>query len=71
MQFIISFSALLLALVMGSMPAHAFTQKETARYFNGPTVSSVTDTTAVVSLSTIINSELTEEEKKGVYFEYS
>ena len=71
MQFIISFSALLLALVMGSMPAHAFTQKETARYFNGPTVSSVTDTTAVVSLSTIINSELIEEEKKGVYFEYS
>ncbi len=70
MQFIISFSALLLALVMGATPAHALTPKETSAYFNGPTVSRVTDTTAQVSLSPSVLAGITDEEKKGVYFEY-
>lgn len=48
----------------------AFQPKETARYFNGPTVSVVSSTSAQVSLADAILSGLTEEEKAGVYFQY-
>lgn len=70
MQFIISFSALLLALVMGTMPAQAFVPKETSRYFNGPSISQVTDTKATVSISDTLLFDITEDEKRGLYFEY-
>lgn len=58
-----------LALVTSSV-AFAFEPKETARYFNGPTITSVTSTSADISLSSQVLSGLTEEEKSGVYFEY-
>lgn len=43
----------------------------TARYFNGPSISKIAETGATLSLSTQVLNGLTEEEKKGVYFEYS
>lgn len=70
MQFIISFSAFLLSIALSVMPTHALAPKETSAYFNGPTVAKVTDTTAQVSLSDSVLAGLTDEEKKGVYFEY-
>ncbi len=48
----------------------AFSQKETARYFNGPTVSQVGDTRATFSLSPQVLGDITQEERSGVYFEY-
>ena len=54
--------------IVGS--ANAFGPKETAQYFNGPTVSLITATTATVSLSDQVLTGINEEEKTGVYFEY-
>lgn len=48
----------------------AFQPKETQRYFNGPTVTSVTAHSAQASLSQSIVNDLTEYEKQGGYFEY-
>lgn len=58
-----------LALV-GSQVVSARMPVETARYFNGPTVSEVTETSARVSLSPGVLADLTTEEKARVYFEY-
>lgn len=55
---------------LSSQYVFAFQNKNTAQYFNGPTVSLVTDTTAVVGLSDAVLKDITEEEKQGVYFEY-
>ncbi len=57
-----------LALIGGSV--FALEPKETARYYNGPTVSSVTGTTAEVSLSQAVLNGITDEEKSSIYFEY-
>ncbi len=62
--------ALLVATFMATQTASAFEPKETAKYFNGPTVSSVTDTTAQVSLSGAVLGGISEDEKAGIYFEY-
>lgn len=48
----------------------AFQPKETARYFNGPTVKVLSSSSAAVSLSSSVMSDMTEEEKAGVYFQY-
>lgn len=59
------------ALAMFSLQGvFAFQAKETARYFNGPTVQQVASTTANFSLSSAVLSGLTDEEKQGVYFQY-
>ena len=57
---------------LGTMlvPAYAFQPKEIASYFNGPTISSITPTTATASLSQEVLAGLTDEEKAGIYFEY-
>jgi hypothetical protein len=56
--------------LVSTQVASAFEPKETAKYFNGPTVSSVTDTTARVSLSGAVLGGISEDEKAGIYFEY-
>jgi len=48
----------------------ALTPKETARYFNGPTVSNITSTGATFTLSDQVLGGITEEERTGIYFEY-
>lgn len=53
-----------------SQSAFAFHPKETARYFNGPTVSGETSTSATFSLSPSVLASMTNEEKARVYFEY-
>lgn len=65
-------SSLVIGLVIASSitSASAFAPKETAKYFNGPTVSSITQASAAVSLTQAVLSDMTEEEKQGVYFEY-
>lgn len=50
--------------------ASAFQPKETAAYFNGPTVSSVTSTSASFSLSPQVLNGISDEEKSRIYFEY-
>lgn len=57
------------ALAVSSV-AFAFEPKETARYFNGPTVSGETSTSATFSLSSSVLAGMTNEEKSRVYFEY-
>ncbi len=57
------------ALAISSV-AFAFDPKETARYFNGPTVSGETSTSATFSLSSSALAGMTSEEKARVYFEY-
>lgn len=49
----------------------AFDAKETQTYFNGPTVTSVSSTSATFSLSPEVLAKLSEEEKASLYFEYS
>ncbi len=56
--------------LLGSQAVSARMPVETARYFNGPTVSEVTETSARVSLSQAVLNDLTPEEKARVYFEY-
>ena len=56
--------------LISTQTAAAFQPKETARYFNGPTVSSVTDTSATLALSPEVLAGITDDEKQGVYFEY-
>ncbi len=53
-----------------SSVAFAFEPKETARYFNGPTVSGETSTSATFSLSSSVLAGMTTEEKSRVYYEY-
>lgn len=65
-----SIATLALITLLGSQGALAFAPKETNKYFNGPTVSSVTENSAKVSLSSSVLADLTTEEKLGVYFEY-
>jgi peptidoglycan hydrolase-like protein with peptidoglycan-binding domain len=48
----------------------AFSPKETQKYFNGPIVSNITNNSATVSLSNHVLADITEDEKKGIYFEY-
>ena len=55
---------------VSTQAASTFEPKETIKYFNRPTVSSVTDTTAQVSLSGAVLGGISEDEKAGIYFEY-
>ncbi len=50
--------------------ASAFAPKETSVYFNGPSVSMVTGTSAEVLLAPLVLKDITDDEKKGIYFEY-
>lgn len=59
-----------LGILAVSSVAFAFEPKETARYFNGPTVSGETSTSATFSLSSSVLAGMTTEEKSRVYFEY-
>lgn len=59
-----------LLVLQASVVTSAFQPKETAKYFNGPTVTSVGDTSAQVSLSQAVLHDFTPEEKVGVYFQY-
>ena len=56
-----------LLVLQASVITSAFQPKETAKYFNGPTVTSVSDTSAQVSLSQAVLHDFTPEEKVGVY----
>ncbi len=70
MQYKKSFLALTLVALMGTQAVFALMPVQTSVYFNGPTISSTTSTTAEVTLSPAILSDLTPEEKARVYFEY-
>lgn len=48
----------------------AFDNSITSRYFNGPTVSSITDTSAHLSLAPEVLYMASNEEESGIYFEY-
>ena len=54
----------------GILSVFAFAPKTTARYFNGPTVTSIASTSAVVTLTPQVLAGIPEEEKSGIYFEY-
>lgn len=56
--------------LINSHIAFAFQPKEVTSYFNGPTVSSVEETSAEVSLSQEVFQGLTDEEKQAIYFQY-
>lgn len=58
-------------IAMAVSSVSAFQSKITAQYFNGPSVSSVTDTTATFSLSEKVLKDISAEELSGVYFEVS
>lgn len=66
-KIIFSFVTLTL---MSSQAAFAFQPKEIATYFNGPSVTAITASSANVFLASPVLAGLTEEEKSGVYFEY-
>ncbi len=57
-------------MLVSSQAVFAFQPKETAQYFNGPSVKQVTNATANFSLSPSVLSGLTDEERQGVYFQY-
>jgi hypothetical protein len=59
-----------ITLIVGTQLASAFVPKEITKYFNGPSVSSVTDTSATVTLSPAVQADIAAEEKSGIYFEY-
>lgn len=61
-------SALMVLTFQGAL---AFQPKETARYFNGPTVDEVTSTSARFSISEVALAGISEDEKLGLYFQYS
>jgi hypothetical protein len=56
--------------MLTSQSVFAFQPKEISQYFNGPTVQTVTSTTAQVSLSQAVLQGLTDEEKQNIYFQY-
>lgn len=64
--FIFSF----LSFIVLAGTALALVPKETARWFNGPTVSSISSSTAQISLSPSVLASLAPEEKSNIYFEY-
>lgn len=57
--------------LMTSSAAFAFQPKEISGYFNGPTVASVSSTTANLSLAPAVLTGLSDEEKSAIYFEYT
>lgn len=63
-------STLLLAATLSAGTVFAFQPKETAVYFNGPTVTNATSDEATFSLSSAVLNGMTQEEKARVYFEY-
>ena len=60
-----------LSVYMSIVSVFAFMPKEISQYFNGPTVSSVASTSASVALTPLVLAGISEEEKSGIYFEYS
>jgi hypothetical protein len=65
------FSFFIISIIAQVSAVSAFQPKETSRYFNGPTVMSVTATTAVFSIAGQVMQDLSTEEKQGIYFEYN
>lgn len=59
-----------LCVSFGTSVVFAEVPAQTARFFNGPTVTNVGNTSANVSLSSSVLGSLSEEEKQQVYFEY-
>lgn len=59
-----------IALLIGTQFIYALTEIQTVNFFNGPTVSSIGDTSATFSLSNQVLASLTEEQKARVYFQY-
>ena len=57
--------------LISSQSLFAFQPKDTTLYFNGPTVGEVTTTGVNLSLSPQVLAGITDEEKAGIYFEYS
>lgn len=47
-----------------------FVSAQTARYFDGPTVSNITTNSAKVSLSEVVLGQFNIDEQKSIYFEY-
>lgn len=70
MKKIFSSLVIVLATTLASHAVFAFQPKETAAYFNGPTVSSVTSSEATFSLSPSVLAGMNDEEKSRIYFEY-
>lgn len=64
------FYVLTVATLIGSQTVFAFQPKETAKYFNGPVVTAISSTSATVSLTDAALTDVTSEEKTGIYFEY-
>lgn len=65
-----SFGLTLTLFFVSLLSLHAFAPLATSKYFNGPTVSSIGETSATVSLSPSVLSDSTSDEIKEVYFEY-
>ncbi len=57
-------------LLLLAIQISALEQAVTARYFNGPTIGSITESSATVSLSQAVLSGISNEEKPQIYFEY-
>jgi peptidoglycan hydrolase-like protein with peptidoglycan-binding domain len=58
-------------IVMVVSQVSAFQSKITAQYFNGPTVTNITETSATFSLSDKVLKDISSDELAGVYFELS
>jgi heat shock protein HslJ len=57
-------------LLLLTLQVSALEQAATARYFNGPAVSNITESSVTVSLSQAVLSGIQNEEKPQIYFEY-
>ncbi len=64
------YTAILLVTAFSLQGVFAFQPQATSRYFNGPTVTSVSSTSAELSLSSSVLADIPDEEKSGVYFQY-
>lgn len=63
-------TSLIGALFFSMSMVFALMPKEAAKYFNGPTVTAVTDTSAHITLSQAVLADITADEMSGVYFQY-
>ena len=56
--------------MLSAQAVFAFQSKDIATYVNGPTITAVSGTSAVLSLSPDVLKGISDEEKSGLYFEY-
>ncbi len=56
---------------MSTQITFAFSPKDTPAYFNAPTVTNITSNSATLFLNSKVLSDITPEEKVGIYFQYS